>query len=86
MYRLIVEVLLGLEVEVDRMRLTPLLPEEWDSCVFHYRFHDTLYHIRIVRPPGEAIRRLRLDGIDIPGEWVQLHNDHREHHVELTLS
>lgn len=87
MYRLIVEVLLGLEVEADRMRLKPLLPKDWDSCVFHYRYHDTLYHIRGVRhgTDAEEAGSIILDEKEVAGEWIPLVNDHRDHKVEIRV-
>jgi len=45
MYRLAVETLMGLRLEVDKLRIAPLLPKEWDSYTIHYRYRDTFYHI-----------------------------------------
>ena len=45
MYRLIVESLLGLRLEVDRLRFEPCLPAHWPSFTIHYRYRDTPYHI-----------------------------------------
>ncbi len=48
MYRLIVESLLGLRLEVDKLRLAPCLPATGKLQV-HYRYRETVYHIRAVR-------------------------------------
>ncbi|MGB1950684.1 MAG: GH36-type glycosyl hydrolase domain-containing protein [Marinobacter sp.] len=53
MYRLTVETLLGVQLEVDRLRITPCVPAQWDSYKVHYRFRDTVYHIT-VRCQGES--------------------------------
>ena len=57
MYRLAVETLLGLRLEVDKLRLEPMLPDEWESCRVHYRFRETFYHItfRRVGGPGDRV-------------------------------
>lgn len=49
MYRLIVESLLGLRVEGERLRIRPLLPEDWSEFKLHYRFRETNYHISVLR-------------------------------------
>jgi len=88
MYRLIVETLFGLEVELDQLHLKPLLPKEWDSFRLHYRFRETFYHItvsRCVDGSGEKLG-LKLDGKTIPGSTVPLIDDHREHVIELRVT
>src|SRR5687767_4134474 len=49
MYRLIVESLLGLTREADRLRVTPCLPETWDSITIDYRYGETIYAVTMVR-------------------------------------
>src|SRR5262249_47895566 len=46
-YRLITESLLGLRLEVDRLRLQPVLPMKWPSLKIHYRYRETFHHILI---------------------------------------
>ena len=86
MYRLIVETLLGLNLEVDHLRIAPSIPDDWDSCKIHYRFHDTVYHITITRIGGEGqSTRMTVDGAECPGARIPLVNDRREHFVEVAL-
>ena len=49
MYRLAVETLLGLHLEVDRLRLAPRVPADWESYKIHYRYRETFYHITFTR-------------------------------------
>ena len=53
MYRLITESLLGLRLEVDRLRIEPVFPDEWESFDVHYRYRETFHHIH-VRNLGRA--------------------------------
>jgi cellobiose phosphorylase len=86
MYRLIVETLLGLNLEVDHLRIAPSMPGDWDSCRIHYRFHDTVYHITITRVGEERqSTRMTVDGAECPGARIPLVNDRREHFVEVAL-
>ena len=49
MYRLTVETLLGLKLEVDHLRMAPCIPGHWESYKIHYRFRETFYHITVKR-------------------------------------
>ena len=57
MYRLIVETLLGVRFEVDKLRLNPRLPRAWESLKLHYRYHDTFYHITVKRIGRKSLSR-----------------------------
>ncbi|MCC5867773.1 MAG: cyclic beta 1-2 glucan synthetase [Gammaproteobacteria bacterium] len=87
MYRLTVETLLGLNLEVDHLRITPCIPAEWDSYKIHYRFRETLYHITIKRDEhaGQAMR-VTLDGAERGDARIALINDRGEHTVEVTIN
>ncbi|MDA9922013.1 hypothetical protein N9E25_01670 [Verrucomicrobiales bacterium] len=87
MYRLIVETLFGLELENDRLHLSPRLPDAWDSFKLHYRFRETTYHLLIFRIASDSTERemMTLDGNEIEGTTVPLTNDLQEHTVELRL-
>jgi cyclic beta-1,2-glucan synthetase len=98
MYRLTVETLLGLQVEVDHLRMTPCIPAHWESYKIHYRYRETYYHIT-VKQVGEETRsviRVTLDGVVVSGAGVDgagrpqgmipLVDDRREHKVEVELS
>ena len=52
MYRLIVESLLGLRLEVDTLRVAPCLPADWTAFTVHYRYRETAYHIAVLQTPG----------------------------------
>ena len=85
MYRLQVESLLGLHLEVDRLRVEPLLPAGWESFVVHYRFRQTTYHIHVRGPAsgGRAVMRVVCDGVDQVARTIPLHDDGTEHHAEV---
>ncbi len=87
MYRLLIETLLGVNREGDRLRLEPRLPAAWTSYKIHYRFRQTVYHITIVRaaPQAAEANRLTIDGREIPGTTIPLVDDRREHAVELKV-
>ncbi len=86
MYRLIVESLLGLRLEVDKLRFTPCLPPDWPGFTMHYRYRETIYHIVVQRPPaGNGETRVTVDGVDQHDDTIPLVDDRQEHHVEVSM-
>ncbi|MGB4888857.1 MAG: glycosyl hydrolase family 65 protein, partial [Nitrospira sp.] len=86
MYRLIVESLLGLKLEGNRLRFIPCLPRDWKAFKVHYRFRETLYHIT-VRQSGtdkQAVS-VTVDGIQQADHAIRLVDDRREHSAEVTI-
>jgi cellobiose phosphorylase len=98
MYRLIVETLLGLQLEVDHLRLAPCIPPHWQSYKIHYRYRETVYHITINRVGEKTkhVTRVIVDGTLVQGAGtdgtgpspgtIPLVDDHQEHFVEVDLS
>jgi cellobiose phosphorylase len=98
MYRLAVETLLGLQLEVDHLRIAPCIPAHWESYKIHYRYRETVYHItvRCAGKESEHVSRVMLDGAVVHGvgadgsEWPQgmipLVDDRREHYAEVELN
>ena len=87
MYRLTVETLLGLQLEVDHLRIAPCVPAGWDSYKIHYRYRDTVYHITVKRVGASSgqVMRVRVDGVEDPDIRIPLVDDRREHFVEVDL-
>jgi cellobiose phosphorylase len=86
MYRLILESLLGLKLEVNRLRFAPCLPADWDSFKLHYRYRETMYHITVVQTrAAEGRTRVTIDGVVQPDAAVSLTDDRVEHAVEVQI-
>jgi cellobiose phosphorylase len=84
MYRLIIESLLGLRLQGDRLRIEPCLPADWSGFTVHYRFRETVYHIAVHQTPHvSGDQRLTLDGAPQAAMAVPLADDHVEHQVEV---
>jgi cellobiose phosphorylase len=90
MYRLIVESLLGLRLETDRLHVAPCLPAHWGTLKIHYRYRETVYHIAItqIRAGGGGEcgeMRMMVDGVEQQYQAIALVDDQREHAVELSV-
>jgi cellobiose phosphorylase len=87
MYRLILESLLGLRLDVDTLHLSPCLPADWAGFKLRYRYRETLYRIAVSQTAeGPNAARMILDGVEQPGPAIPLVDDRREHAVEVRLS
>ena len=87
MYRLMVESLLGVRIEGDRLRLNPCLPHAWPALTLHYRHHETFYHITVTRT-DKALPHLpvvTVDGHEQPDATVQLVDDRQAHRVDVEI-
>ncbi|HEY6184836.1 MAG TPA: hypothetical protein VIW67_21510, partial [Terriglobales bacterium] len=86
-YRLIVESLLGLRLEVDQLRFAPCFPADWTGFKVHYRFRETVYHITVLQTPDHiGDMKVTMDGFRRDDQRVRLVNDLQEHFVELTFA
>jgi cyclic beta-1,2-glucan synthetase len=88
MYRLIVESLLGLTLEGNNLSFTPCIPDEWDGFTVHYRFRETIYHIKVMQKQTDEkeATTVAVDGVLQQGETIRLVDDGKEHKVEVVVT
>ena len=86
MYRMIVETLLGLRLEIDKLRVNPRLPRAWETFKIHYRYRETFYHLTVKRvgPEAQTVRVI-VDGAEQPDATIPLSDDHRDHGVDVLV-
>ncbi len=86
MYRLIIESLLGLSLETDKLHIEPCLPEDWEMLKIHYRYRETTYHITIMQE-HDTNRDIRIfaDGVELHDKAIPLIDDRKEHSVEVRI-
>jgi len=86
MYRLIMESLLGLHLDIDKLRFHPRPPRGWQSFTIHYRYRETFYHITInCNGPSDTIQSLSVDGVEQADQVVRLVDDRAHHQVKIEL-
>jgi len=86
LYRLILESLLGLVREDDRLRFTPCLPADWRGYSIRYTYGATVYEIDLRQLPrgddaGARAIRVIVDGVVRPDGSVALIDDRAQHRV-----
>jgi cellobiose phosphorylase len=83
MYRLIIESLLGINLETvaqtQQLRLKPCLPAGWPEYTLDYRYHSTTYRITITQATSPALASPATDRI------IRLIDDGEVHELSLTV-
>jgi len=74
MYRLILEYLLGVKREGNRLKIEPCLPDDWDGFKISYRFGKTLYNITVTRT---------VDRSPMSEPYIALIDDGLKHDIEV---
>jgi len=86
MYRLVLESLLGLKLQVNMLTIDPCLPMEWKSYKIQYRYRETMYHINVMNMPvGNNEEIVEVDGIKQESGSITLINDIQNHQVEVHI-
>ena len=86
MYRLMLESLLGINIENGALRIAPCLPDSWDCCAVHYRHLGAVYHIKITQEcVGGKDIFITLDGVERNDLLVPLLDDQQEHEVTVIV-
>jgi cellobiose phosphorylase len=90
MYRLIIESLLGVTLERNRLRFAPCLPADWTTFTMRYRYRETPYVI-VVRQrlavAGDEARptTVTVDGVAQADDTVPLIDDRAVHQVVVEV-
>ena len=90
MYRLVVESLLGLRLEVDKLHFAPCIPPDWPGFTMQYRYRETVYHIALLQSSaidGEPISPMSVmvDGLFSADGAIALIDDRQAHAVEVRV-
>jgi cellobiose phosphorylase len=86
MYRLMVESLLGLRLDVDKLHIAPCIPVDWNAFKIHYRYRETVYRVAVLQTrDGRGEISVTVDGVAQTGNTIPLVDDRREHSVEVRM-
>ncbi len=86
MYRLIMESILGLRLESDKLYVKPCIPEHWASFKMNYRYRETVYHITVSQTHEEdGVTIMMVDYIEQHDLVIPLVDDRQEHEVGLKI-
>jgi cyclic beta-1,2-glucan synthetase len=88
MYRLILESLLGMKQEKDKLQFTPCLPPEWEGFTLHYRHRETVYHITVQQFAAntDEVGSVSVDEVLQQDNCITLVDDHTEHWAVVRIA
>ena len=81
-YNIGVTEILGLKKEGNTIRFNPSVPSDWTSFELEYKYHDTLYKIKVNYTNTNSIV---VDGDIINKDYVTLKKDKRVHAVVVNI-
>ncbi|MFR5684054.1 MAG: glycosyl hydrolase family 65 protein, partial [Clostridia bacterium] len=55
LYKAGIESILGLKVERQILKIEPCIPTNWEEYEMHYRYKDSIYHIKVKNPNRKNI-------------------------------
>lgn len=85
LYRLIVESLLGIKREANRLFITPCLPPDWKTYAIQYRFGSTVYRLEVMQGDNISANSMVHNGIEQPDHSIVLVDDQQTHLVLIRL-
>ncbi|HYP89484.1 MAG TPA: hypothetical protein VEQ59_15055, partial [Polyangiaceae bacterium] len=87
MYRIAVEHILGLQRRGAALEVSPCVPSSWTEFEVTYRHGKSELRLRFENPDGVAtgVRRIELDGRELPSPSIQLVDDGQAHEVRVVM-
>ena len=88
MYRLGIEMIVGLQREGDRLYINPCVPQDWPEYQINYRFGKSQYHI-VVKNQGHQngeINHMTMDDKVLSDGFIPLSDDHKVHEITILFS
>jgi cyclic beta-1,2-glucan synthetase len=89
MYRVVLEGLLGLNMEGGTLRLNPCIPRGWPRFEITFRHGTAAYEIAVENPngAGQGVSRATLDGADVEAKdfRLALKDDGATHRLRVIL-
>ena len=87
LYRLGIEMILGLRRSGNILTIAPCIPPDWPGYDAWYRYGQTRYHIQVVNPRNIAtgVVSVVIDGVAAADGQIFLSDDGVEHTVQVTL-
>jgi cellobiose phosphorylase len=87
LYRLMLETLLGLTLEENKLYFKPCLPADWETFTVSYRYRETVYRITVLQMAGgEGEESLTIDGVTQHDLVIALVDDRLQHTAQVRLA
>jgi cellobiose phosphorylase len=79
--------ILGLQPEIDGLRVNPCIPSHWNGFFASRRFRDQMFHITVHNPQRicQGVAKMTIAGEIVPGNLIPADLPGDEHEVEVWL-
>jgi cyclic beta-1,2-glucan synthetase len=86
-YRTGIEGILGFTKRAATFTMNPCIPPAWDGFTIEYTYGTTTYVIEVRNPSHveHGVKRVRIDGADVPDGVIQLKDDGARHNVDVEM-
>ncbi len=86
-YYAITQYILGIRPEYDGLRIEPCIPSKWKELTIQRIFRGMTFDITIKNEKGveKGVRRMVLNGTEIPGNLIALHDMHKQNEVVVVM-
>lgn len=86
-YRTIIENIVGISKQGNKITMNPCIPAEWNELTFEYPYLASTYHIEIVNPEHVArgITKFSIDDVVQETSTFSLYDDKKTHHIKIVL-
>jgi cellobiose phosphorylase len=85
MYRLGLEMILGIQRTGDRLQVKPNIPADWGEVQINYRFGTAMYHILVKNRQGNK-HEATMNGRVLDDGSIPLIDDGKTHEIVVTMS
>jgi cyclic beta-1,2-glucan synthetase len=87
MFRLGLEVILGICRLGKTLQINPCIPKNWQKYQVAYRVEETTFQIQVNNPTGinQGVKQVTLDGKVISGNRIPLLSDGSQHQVNVLM-
>lgn len=79
MHSFILESLVGMKIQANKLEFNPCFPKEWDSVLVQYRFGESIYKITVKQVSTDSDKKWSMDGESDLGSSIQLVDDGKTH-------
>ncbi|PZX60488.1 cellobiose phosphorylase [Algoriphagus ratkowskyi] len=83
MNQFIIGSLLGMELQIDKLKFTPCFPEQWPSVTINYRYKTSTFCIQVFQNRNIESSWWKIGDEQGEGNEIQLKDDGKEYVIEL---
>ena len=82
-----IKYILGFEKQGEKLKINPVIPDDWEQYEIQYKYKTSTYDIKInnVKNKSTKIKNMYLDNDLIDGDEIKLVDDGKAHKVEIEI-